>query len=260
MAPYNLAYIDNKKEKERVEIITNQSIKNLLGVFTANLSVIKPANGDYLTITDEDGGRVDITTEYFRFTDVSSYISCDDVTISAGDFVQITANYGDYGYISLSAVADINLNAKNINISGTLKKGSYTYSLPNKSGTIALTGDVKLYKFTVNLTVDDGFIVFELYSDSLLTYFTTGINTISSNIPIIFKALFKDNVKGEIYLASGGYGSGTNYNLPLYIEYSSNSSIKVYTLNVSNLTTSSLNLAALISPIKQMEVVVRSIY
>ena len=40
MAPYNLAYIDNKKVKERVEIITNQSIKNLLGVFTANLSVI----------------------------------------------------------------------------------------------------------------------------------------------------------------------------------------------------------------------------
>ena len=142
----------------------------------------------------------------------------------------------------------------------TFNQGGSEITLPNKSGTIALTGDVKLYKFTVNLTVDDGFIVFELYSDSLLTYFTTGVNTISSNIPIIFKALFKGNVKGEIYLASGGYGIGAAYTLPLYIEYSSNSSIKVYTLNVSNLTTSSLNLAALISPIKQMEVIVRSIY
>ena len=105
--------------------------------------VIKSVSGGWLNITDEDGGLVNITTEYFRFTDVSSYISCDDVTISGSDFVDLhTRLDSSSGYISLSAPDYIALEAKNITISGSLTKGSCTYSLPDKSGTIALAQDI----------------------------------------------------------------------------------------------------------------------
>ena len=103
-----------------------------------------------------------IWSDNIKSSDVSTIIDSDDITLSGWDFVQITASESpDYGYITLSATDDINLKTKNVNISGTLKKGSYTYSLPSKSGIFALTDDIpnlsinsSLYMRIQELTID----------------------------------------------------------------------------------------------------------
>lgn len=275
MAPYNLAYIDNKKEKERVEIITNQSIKNLLGVFTANLSVVKcnlirgystndnsiginalnlftdPGNtvintsqitlsssssttisvskktkisisdgeinivalsttssGSYIdgkieidscsvTLKNGQGGNYEIIpseqslkiqngNKFIEFCPqssstgaligtnmpihTSSTINCasiNSLTTRAGTtayFDVIAPNTISFtgqaltltgGSLNISALASISIKGADVTISGSsslsLKKGSYTYSLPNKSGTIALSSDVKLWMYTVEI-------------------------------------------------------------------------------------------------------------
>lgn len=186
------------------------------------------------TISNEGKNLLYITNE-----DIALKLGVNFINSTGGQVGTISANASMFYFSAprtlMMSSSLFSISANSLSILGstslTLKKGSYTYSLPDISGTIALTTDAKLYLLTLywvskNVqTIPD--ITANMYVSHLASGLSLGLNTFSGGqlsqavTNILLGDYFSAKNPNLKIVASGFSMYNSTINICQYINYDS---------------------------------------
>lgn len=199
-----------------INLFSSNTSKNVLYITNEDIALKLGVN--FTSSTGAQTGSISATTTGLLFTAMRlMQINSPAISIAGAGSVTLSA-----GILTLSASSSL-----------SLKKGSYTYSLPNKTGTIALTTDIKqLYLLTLYWDSKDtrAFpnITANMYVSHLASGLSLAINTFSGAQlshavnDILFGDYFTNTGTPHIKIVANGYSIYDNsITICDYISYDS---------------------------------------